>query len=215
MKLTTQQYSIEYDLGLPLVFVGHTFYNRHLYEYFCQQRECYLVRVEDIESNSQEWFNSHQFMSAVSNIKTKYFLVERIAHREPNYFSVVGFGNQFVNLLVGKNTYIQNYNTAIFGDAEIGNHCTIGNYNVLSHHTVVKDFCHISSFSFINFTNLDQGNCLALRTNILGKPDHILNIPMHCNFMVGSVVTKAVSHPGTYFGNRLQSGETSLTYDVL
>lgn len=213
--VTTQQYNLLHDNDAPLVFVGDTFYNHHLKNYFSSTRPCKIVRVEDIEHNSREWFNDHQFMSATSNVKTKHFLTERIADMNPHYFSVVGSGNNFYNLDIGYNTYIQNYNTAIFGDATIGNHCTIGNYNIFSHQTSIGDYCHISSYSFINFAKLADGNCVALRTNILGKPEAVLNITNHCNFMVNSIVTKSIKIPGTYFSNRRQSGKTSVDYDVL
>ena len=213
--VTTQQYDLLYDNGAELVFVGDTFYNHHLTNHFSSFRRCQIVQIEDIENNSQSWFDNHQFMSAASNVKTKYFLTERIAKMNPHYFSVIGSGNNFYNLDVGYNTYIQNYNTAIFGDATVGNHCTIGNYNILSHQTSIGDYCHVSSYSFINFSRIDNGNCVALRTNILGKPDAVLNITDHCNFMINSVVTKSIKIPGTYFSNRRQSGKTSVDYDVL
>jgi carbonic anhydrase/acetyltransferase-like protein (isoleucine patch superfamily) len=204
-----------HDNHATLVFVGDTFYNHHLKNYFDGKKLCTIARVEDIENNSQAWFDDHQFMAASSNVRTKYFLTTRIAHMNPHYFSVVGSGNNFYNLDIGYNTYIQNYNTAIFGDATIGNHCTVGNYNILSHQTDIGDYCHLSSYSFINFAKLGNGNCVALRTNILGKPGGVLNITNHCNFMINSVVTKDISIHGTYFGNRSQSGKTSVDYDVL
>ena len=125
MILNTVSYSVLYDQQMPLVFVGTTFYNTMLYEYFSKIRSCYIFKVEEIENNDQSWFDRHQFMSAVSNVKTKYFLVEKIAHKRPHYFSVIGTGNVFANVNIGQNTLIQHYNVGVCEDIVIGNHCTI------------------------------------------------------------------------------------------
>ena len=215
MILSTVSYSVLYDLQKPMVFVGTTFHNTMLYEYFSKTRSCYIFQVEEIENNDQSWFDRHQFMSAVSNVKTKYFLVEKIANKLPHYFTVLGTGNTFANVSIGQNTFIQHYNVGVCEDIVIGNHCTVGNFNTLGHNTYLNDYCHMSMYSLTNFNNIGTGTCMGSRATVIGKPDELTITADHCNFALGSVVNQSVDQPGTYFGNRRLSNETSLTYKIL
>ena len=215
MILNTVSYSVLYDQQMPLVFVGTTFYNTMLYEYFSKIRSCYIFKVEEIENNDQSWFDRHQFMSAVSNVKTKYFLVEKIANKCPHYFSVIGTGNVFANVNIGQNTLIQHYNVGVCEDIVIGNHCTIGNFNTIGHKTYINDYCHMSMYSFTNFNNIGTGTCMGSQISIIGKPEKFTHTADHCNFTLGSIVNRSIDNPGTYFGNRKLTDETSLTYKLL
>lgn len=215
MIFTNYKYTILQDNGLPLCFVGDTFYNKMLYEYFSKTRSCYIFQVEEIEHNDQSWFDQHQFMSAVSNVKTKYFLVEKIANKHPHYVSVIGTGNVFANVDIGQNTFIQNHNVCACQGVYIGNHCTIANFNTIGHDTILSDYCHVSSYCLTNFSKIGTGSCIGSRATVIGKPDELTITADHCNFALGSVVNQSVDQPGTYFGNRRLSNETSLTYKIL
>ena len=215
MIINTANYSVLYDQQKPLVFVGTTFYNKMLYEYFAKTRSCYIVQVEEIEHNDQSWFDQHQFMSAVSNVKTKYFLVERVANKHPHYVSIIGTGNTFANVDIGHNTFIQNYNVCACQGVSIGNHCTIGNFNTIGHDTILSDYCHVSHYCLTNFSKIGTGSCIGSRTTMIGKLENLTITPDHCNFALGSVINKSINQPGTYFGSRRQSAETSLTYKIL
>ena len=200
----------------PMVFVGDTHYNRMVYDNIRTDIPgCQLVRVEEIESNSQQWFDDHQFIASGSNVAVKRFLTERIAKFNPKYFSIMGEGNKFDNTKIGLGVFIENYNTAICNDIVIGNHVTIANYVCLSHHTAINDYCHISSYSFINFAEVGEGNCIANRTSIIGKKHNIITTAKDCNFMINSTVTKNINSTGTYFGNKRMSEQSSVTYDIL
>ena len=77
-----------------MVFVGDTHYNRMVYNNIRNSIPgCQLVRVEEIENNSQQWFDDHQFIASGSNVAVKRFLTERIAKFNPKYFSIMGEGN--------------------------------------------------------------------------------------------------------------------------
>jgi hypothetical protein len=215
MILSTVSYSVLYDLQKPMVFVGTTFYNTMLYEYFAKTRSCYIFQVEEIEHNDQSWFDQYQFMSAVSNVKTKYFLINRLANKHPHYVSIMGTGNTFANVDIGQNTFIQNYNVCACQGVSIGNHCTVGNFNTIGHDTMLSDYCHVSSYCLTNFSKIGTGSCIASRTTMIGKLEKPTITPDHCNFTLGSVINKSIDQPGTYFGSRRQSAETSLTYKIL
>jgi serine acetyltransferase len=213
--LTNQDYTIYYDLNRPLCFVGNTKYNNMLYQYWNTRQSCQLLSLEEVVNHGQAWIDQHQFICAVSNINFKYFVVEKLKQFCPHYFSVVGVGNLFANTNIGKGTFIQNYNTATCNNITVGDHCTISSFTHLSHNTTVGNYCHISSYNFINYADLGNGNLLAVRCNILGKPNHTLSIAPNCNFMLGSTVTNPIVNSGTYFGNRQINQNTSLQVKIL
>jgi len=215
MIITNHQYSTLHDNGYPLVFVGKTVYNQMLYNYWKEIRPCFHLTVEEVEAYPQDWFDRHQFICAVSNVAFKRLVVERLNQFNPHYFSIVGSYNSFNNVTIGQGTYIQHYNDLAFGDSVIGNHCTLGTYLGFSHNVQVGDFCHVSGYCFLNYTTLQDGVVLPVRTTVLGAPDRQIEIAKNCNFITGSTVTKNVTETGTYFGNRKVSAESSITYKIL
>jgi hypothetical protein len=213
--ISTQSYSILHDADRTLCFVGTTKYNDMLYQYWKQYRPSIQVNLEQIQQKDQEWFGQHQFMCAVSNVQFKYFVVEQLKKFCPHYFSVLGVGNMFLNTNIGNGTFIQNYNTAICNNINIGDHCTLGSYINLSHNTNISNYCHISAYSFMNYCNIREGNLFATRCTVIGDPDRLIDVTPKCNFMLGSIVTKDVVMPGTYLGNRRTGEGTSVDYKLL
>lgn len=213
--ITNHKYSLLYDNNQPMVFVGNTVYNHMLYNYWRNLRPCLHMTIEEAEAYTQGWINCHQFICAVSNVAFKREVVQRLSHFNPHYFSIVGSYNSFNNVKIGQGTYIQHYNDLAFGDGIIGDHCTLGSYLGFSHDVIVGDYCHISGYCFLNYTTLQDGVVLPVRTTILGNPDCQIEIAENCNFMTGSTVTKSITETGTYFGNRRVSSESSVTYKIL
>lgn len=215
MKLTNHEFSLLYDNGAPLCFVGHTVYNKMLYNYWRDQRQCFLLSVEEAESQPQSWFDNHQFMCAVSNVAFKRFAVDKLSRFDPSYFSVIGTGNIFNNFTIGRGSYIQHYNDFSFGDGKVGDHCTVGSYMGFSHEVEVGDFCHISGYCFLNYATVHSGVVMPIWITVLGEPDSKIEIAEYCNFMINSTVTKSITETGTYLGNRKINNESSLTYKIL
>lgn len=208
-------YQLLHDQQLPLCFVGNTFHNHTLYEYFKSKRSCEHMTVEDVLLKDQDWVNQRQFMCAVTNIGFKKQVIDQLASYNPSWFSVVSDNSHIgYHVSVGVNTFINDFNY-ILDDTVIGDHCTITAHTTLSHSVDIGDFSHISPYSYLSFTKLGQGSCLGLRSSFPGKPDNILNIHSWCNFMINSVVTKHIVTPGTYLGNRRVNGNTSLTHKIL
>jgi NDP-sugar pyrophosphorylase family protein len=208
--------NILHDLGRPLCFVGDTYYNNTLYDYFQKNnRVCIQMRVEDIENLPQDWFDQYQFMCAVSTIEFKYFVSTRLAHRTVDYFSVVGDYNVFCgDITIGKNTFINSFNF-FQPNVVIGDHCTIATHAAISHHAVVNSFSHVSAYTMINHAVLEQGCCVGLRSSILGKPKQLTVVPAYTNLMAGSIINKSLPVTGTYYNKRKMSDLTSLTYELL
>jgi NDP-sugar pyrophosphorylase family protein len=198
-----------------LCFVGTTAYNNMLYQYWKQHRPSIQIDLEQALQHDHAWFDQHQFICAVSNVRFKYFVVDQLKKFQPHYFSILGKGNMFSNTKIGNGTVIQNYNTAICNNINIGDHCTLGSYINLSHETSIGNYCHISAYSFMNYANINEGNLFAIRSTVIGKPGQTINIVPKCNFMLGSVVTKDIVVSGTYFGNRCTGTGTSVDYKLL
>lgn len=215
MIFTNHNYTILHDNGLPLCFVGDTLYNHMLYTYWKDLRPCLHVTVEEAETHTQDWFDQHQFICIVSNVAFKRTVVEKLSRYNPHYFSVVGSENNFNHVDIGVGTFIQHYNIAIWNNIKIGDYCTVTSYNTLGHDTTIDNFCHVSAYCFLTYTTLQPGNLLAIRSSFLGRPDKRIDIAPNCNFMCNSTVTKNVTKTGTYFGHKMVSQESSLTYKIL
>lgn len=216
VKLKNISYQILRDHNKPLAFVGNTYFNAMLHKYFSAQgKDSTLLSVENAQTMNQEWFDSHQFICVSSNVATKRMVVDGIAKFKPDYFSIVGSNNLFLNLPIGEGSYIEHNTTAMWEGCSVGNHCTILSYNQIAHDVTINDFCHISGYSFLSYCEIGRGNCMALRTNILGDLKQPISTADNCNFMINSVVTKDVTETGTYFGNRRVKDDTSLNYDIL
>lgn len=213
--VNTQNYSILHDKDRKLCFVGQTKYNDMLYKYWQQRRPSVRVTVEELLQKDQQWADQHQFICAVSNVGFKYFVIEQLKKFNLHYFSVLGVGNMFSQITIGNGTFIQNYNTAICDNINIGDHCTVGSYINLSHETNISNYCHISAYSFMNYCDIGEGNLFAIRSTVIGDPTSPINIVPKCNFMLGSIVTKDVPTAGTYFGNKLVGAGTSVDYKLL
>lgn len=188
-----------------------------LYNYFRHVRPCVQVTLEHAESQTQQWADQYQFLCAVSNVAFKQKVVSALDKFNPHYFTVIGANNVFDNINIGHGTYIQHNNVAICNNISIGNHCTICSFVTLSHYATISDYCHMSSYCFVNFATIGVGNVLALRSTVLGNGTtmNIVQTADHSNFMLGSTITKSCDVPGTYFGNRYLSDNTSLNYKIL
>ena len=216
MILTNINYDIVDGYNKPLVFVGVSYFNKMLHKYFADKGvTSAITMVEDIENNNQQWFDDHQFICVSSNVRTKRFITGKIAKYNPDYFSIIGSNNYFLNLPIGKGVYIEHNSMAMWDNCSIGNHCSILSPVQLGHDVRVNDYCHVSGFSFLAFCEVGEGNCMALRTSFLGNEFDHLSTAANCNFMTGSVITKNITEPGTYYGNRRVNGETSITMEVL
>ena len=209
------QYQVIHDRQRPLCFVGNTFHNHTLYEYFKTRRPCEQLTVEEVAGKNQEWFDQRQFMCAVTNIGFKKQVIDGLTNFNIHWFSVIGTNSVIgYQVTVGYNTFINNYNV-VFDNTAIGNHCTITNYVQLSHGVIIGDFSHIGPYCYLCFTELQQGVCVGLRSSFPGKPNNTIVVADWCNFMMNSVVIDSIVTPGTYSGKRLQSNETSLEIKIL
>lgn len=212
--MNTPDYTILYDSGKPICFVGDTYANHFIYSTYKDLRSCELVRYEDLADKPQEWFDARQFFCTSSTLPFKEQMVATLDQHSVQYVSFiensVKVGN---NVSIGHNTCILGY-TTLFDDVKIGNHCHLVAYITLAHDSELKDFCYICPYAYICFTTLERGVVVGLRSSFVPLPNNRLTVPSYTNFLMNSVINKAIPESGTYFGNRKMTAETSLTYKI-
>jgi len=209
------EYNILHDKSLPMVFVGDTLHNHSLYKYFKNQRSCQHLRLEDVMEYDDDWFARHQVMAVVTNVIFKKTLADTLGARPVQWFSACSrYTILHQNLKIGYNTLINSYNV-FYDDCKIGNHCTITNHVMLSHQVTVGDMCHISPFTYVCFTELQQGVILGVRSSCPGKPHNPIVIAPWSNILMESRITRSLTESGTYAGNRKYNDERSLDVKIL
>jgi acetyltransferase-like isoleucine patch superfamily enzyme len=204
------QYKVLYDNGKILCFIGASFVNKTLFNFFQLSRACEIYRLEEIENNTQQWFDKRQFITCSADIKLKLTIVDTIKKYNPHYFSIIAENNSIGNnVKIGKGTHIGDFNV-ILDDTVIGNHVLLTHYAVVSHNVKIQDFCHIGPGMYILFCTLGVGSYVAAKSNFLGKTNCPIETADYCNYLIGSTVTKNIELQGTYYSNRRLNDKTSL-----
>lgn len=207
-------YNILYDSGKPICFVGDTYINKVIYSSFNDRRTCELIKYEDLLDRDQLWFDQRQFFCTSSTLPFKEQVVAKLDQHSVQYVSFVEKStNVGTNVTIGHNTCIQGY-SSLFDGVQVGNHCHLVAYITLAHDSILENFCYICPYSYICFTTLGKGVVVGLRSSFVPLPNNRLTVPAYTNFLMNSVVNKPIAIPGTYYGNRRMSEETSLTYKI-
>ena len=193
-------------------FVGTGSMSTAVHAIVSQQHNCEIATVEDLMSKNDQWFNEHSFIVISSDIKFKMRTVDYLDSKNASYFSIVNeFNNINGNVKVGEGTCIFCFNDMIMGPVTIGRHCVIGSYNIFCHGVNIGDFCHVGHHGFFSEAIVGKGNVFGIGISLVEN----INIVDFCNFITGSVITKNISIPGTYHGNRRLNPHTSLTKRIL
>lgn len=209
------EYQILHDRSLPMAFIGDTFHNHTLYDYFQSRRSCEHISLEQALERDDDWYYSTQIMAAVTNVGFKRQLAESLRQRPTQWFSVVSTNTVLHHRVkVGHNTLINSYNV-FYDDCKIGDHCTLTNYVMLSHEVSIGDMCHISPFTYLCYTELKSGVVVGVRSSFPGKPNDPITIAPWTNILMDSRVTQSISDTGTYYGNRRQSNDSSIDVKIL
>lgn len=210
MTLPNLEFKTLHDNGNILCFVGESHLNKELFRYFSQTRICEKIRYEDALSKDQQWINDRQFIVTTASIQFKKMVVDGLAHLNPTYFSLYSTQSHIgFNVSIGRGSLIHTFNT-ILDDVVIGNHVVITTHTMLGIDSIIKDFCHIGPYSQILISTTGEGCYLAARTSIVGTKANPTTVTDHCNFILGSAVTKSIDISGTYYGNRRINTDNSL-----
>ena len=207
---STTKYKLLYDNEKILCFIGNSHPNNELFQYFVQTRECENIRYEDMLIKKQSWFDARQFIVTAASIQFRKLVVDGLAQFNPDYFSVYSTLTHIGgDVSIGRGTLISSFNTILDG-VVVGGHTLITTHTTLSHLSVVNDFCHIGPYSQILVATVGSGCYLAARSSIVGTKSDPRTVVDYCNFILESMVTKNITSPGTYYGNKRLNSFTSL-----
>lgn len=207
-------FRILHDQGRQLCFVGLGNMSQLIQQEF---PDSLLVSLEDLDQQSQSWFDSKQFIAITSDVALKQKIVAKVEQRNGAFFSLVHELNRISpTTKIGKGCYVDCYNQSLPNDdVEIGNHCLISSFIMLGHHVKIKDFCHVSAYCFLSNCELGQGTVVGVSSRIVGKVNQTLQIADYCNILIGSTVTKSINISGTYFHDRKSLSAGSLEHRTL
>jgi carbonic anhydrase/acetyltransferase-like protein (isoleucine patch superfamily) len=187
-----------------------------------QQHPCEIITLEDLQSKSDHWIDSHSFIAVTSDIEFKMRVVDFLENKSACFFSVI---NQYNNIdpstKIGSGCCIFSSNDMSLGSISIGNHCVIGLNNVFIYDCVIGDFSTVAHHTFFSHCNIGKGTVAGIRTSVLGSrpmndaESKSVNIADFCNLLSGSMITKNISVSGTYYGNRRIDQHTSLAKRIL
>ena len=204
------KFKVIHDSNRILCFIGSSYANVTLKNYFDQYRDCEIYRIEEIENNSQDWFNTRQFFTASSDILLKKKIAEILEQHHCDCFSVIADSNHIgFNVSIGKSTYISDFNT-LLDNTVVGDFVLITHNVVLSHEVEINDFCHIGPGGYFLFAKIGKGSYIAAKSNFLGKSSEHIRTADYCNDLIGSTITKNILYPGTYYNNRCVEKLTSI-----
>lgn len=204
------KYQVLHDSRKSLCFVGNTHYNKLLHNYFSTQRGCTLLTLEELEQQSSQWIQQHQFMSIASHCDFKYRAKTLLAQFNVTYFSVMAetavIGH---NVNIGYNTLIDQY-SIIWDNVGIGDHCSVASYVNVAHGTVLDECCQVGPQCILNFTHCNPGVYIGARTNSFGHAHAAIDIVSYTNVTSDSRVLNSITEPGTYHSNRKINESNSL-----
>ena len=211
VKLT---YQLLHDNNMTLCFIGKSFTNSLLLNYFAIHRSVVQYSFEELLTKDQTWFDSHQFIVTAANIPFKKMVIEGLASFSPSYFSVIADHNHIgFDVTIGRGVVVDDFNVLCDGTV-IGNYTTISHHCALTHGVVVGDFCHVGPFAQFLYATIGNGSYMAARTSVVGSRDAPTETVDYCNFIIGSTVTKNIVSTGTYYGNRCIDRAGSLTKKI-
>ena len=181
-------------------------------------RRCESITIEELENKTQAWFDDRQFISITGDISIKEKAADIVSGKNGHFFSLIGKNNAIhPKTKIGVGTFINEYND-LLGESVIGDHVIISCFCQLGRAVSIGDFCHISSYVYINNCHIGKGVAMGLKSCVIGAKfteTDTKHISDYCNLMANSVVTKNISKPGTYFGNRFVNGMLRNEYRII
>jgi len=207
-------FRILHDQGRQLCFVGLGNMSRLIQKEFLGSM---LISLEDLDQQSQQWFENKQFIAITSDVALKQKIVDKINAAGGVFFSLVHEQNRISPTTeIGRGCYVDCYNQSLPNDdVKIGDHCLISSFIMLGHHVKINDFCHVSAYCFLSNCELGQGTVVGVSSRIVGKVNQTLQIADYCNILIGSTVTKSINNSGTYYHDRKSLSAGSLEHRTL
>lgn len=207
------KYRIHYDLGRPVVLVGHSVYHDNLQRDLNRLIATEIHSLEHILSQNDEWMSERQFFHATSNIAWKKHLTDALSVKNVAWISVVNENSEIdESCFLGRGVWINNHNV-LMDHCRIGDHAVITNQCLLGHHVDLGEFSHLSPRCHLSWCSIGRYNCLASNCTVLGS-DHMVRVTTadRCNFKLNTVLTSNISLAGTYKDKKLVDARDSLVY---
>lgn len=197
-------------------FVGTGSLSTAVHAIVSQQESCEIITVEELLSKSNQWIDQHSFIMICSDVDFKMRHVGFLQSKNAAFFSVIDQRNNIdPSTQIGVGCCIFASNNMTLGSVSIGNHCVIGLNNVFVYNCVIGDYSSVTHHGFFGQCRLGTGTVVGVRTSVPGSSTSPITTANFCNFMSGSMITKDISQPGTYLGNRRIDHNTSLTKRIL
>lgn len=202
-------WQVWHDNHKPLFFVGQSGLTRQCVDLLSLERPCEQITFEDLQQQSLAWIQQRQFICVSGDLLFKQQVVALLDSQSADFFSLVGRNNAIhPDFKIGRGTFVNEYND-LLGESTIGDHAILSCFCQIGRSVTIGDFCHVSSYCYLNNCSIGPGTALGLRTSVIGPVQGpALVIADECNFMMGSVITKDIDQPGTYYGNRRVTAES-------
>jgi NDP-sugar pyrophosphorylase family protein len=201
------------DNAQPIIFVGKTSLNREWYLHVKGERECSLISLEELESESEEKLAGCQYFVSAGYTGFKKKIIETIQRRVPDA--------NFVTLI--------HETASISNDCHIGVGVSIGPYVYVGPDSVIGDYTNIEisavvghsgnrigklvflgPHSIVTISNLADGTWLGAYSKL-----DTVNTMEYQQFKAHTrCFGKTFKESGTYFHGRLQDSKTSLESDI-
>lgn len=210
------QYNILHDNGNPICVVGNSHFNRMITNFLISRnRAVETISFESILEKPQSWFDDRQFFFYFADVAFRKLVCEKIEHACLNYVTFVDTNSSIHDMSnIGRNCIFTG-SSVILDDSHVGNNTFVAS-SWISHGCKIGDFCHLSAFCYLSFTDLSEGNVAGVGSKFIGRKNKRLSTVPWCNYHVDTLITQNIEVAGTYTGtNNLRSNETSLTKNIL
>jgi acetyltransferase-like isoleucine patch superfamily enzyme len=213
-------WDILHDSGKPLCFVGNTVLNQQfMNDRLGDNQFKEICSLEHIQSQTQEWFDQRQFITVTGDVVLKKQIIQELNNRQAAIFSIVGTQNlMHKDIVIGRGTFINNFNDMLISGIDIGNYCVISCYCQFGRNVILHDHSHVASYCYINDCIVGEGVAIGARASIVGVSLPGLDtktIASYTNLLINSTVTKSITEAGTYHGNRRINDMTRLEYRIV
>lgn len=175
-----------------------------------------IISLEDFEALSSRVTNYREYAAFGSDVSLKEKIVNSVKSRGGNFISVVGSTNIVAkDCVIGSNVFINSHNDLSSTGIVIGDNSIISSFCQISYDTKIGPGCTISAYTYTNSVELGKGTIVGLRSSFLGDQNNKIIVPEYTNILTGSVITKSISDPGSYLGNRRINSQTSRDSRIL
>ena len=187
---------LHFDCHEPLYVIGDGLYTHELVEYVLNE----YMHVKRI--TREEYFalpNNAQCMIGFHNMQYRISLLEEsknLVRRWPSFIHPQGSASRYAD--IGQGVTIGPMNYVGYG-SQVGDFCSTGPFVHIGHGAQLGTNCIINQFSAVGGSTQVGNNVEVGQSSTIRDKIEICNDVQIC---MTSAVTKSITEPGKYFGNR-------------